>query len=40
MRDMDAENLNLYHEKMYQIYASVLEGIEHVGKSKAEIKHN
>ena len=36
MRYLDAENLNLHHEKIQRMHAS----IEHVGLNKAEITHN
>ena len=39
-RYLDAENLELYREKMQRTYTLVLEGTEHLGYSKAEIKHN
>ena len=39
-RDLDAEKLNLHHEKMQSTYVSVFEGTDHVGQTKAETKHN
>ena len=40
MHDQDVENLNLHHEKYSAHMRQYLKGIEHVGLSEVEIKHN